>query len=234
MPVHLVWANSIDNLSKRLIGLRGDVEQLSSELVLRRQEFKQRMVSLGSQKAELEAIIARQERSKQRLVNKIQSKRELADTVELNQETLKPVLLRALNQLEIQIEMGLPFKKQARISNVAHLRQQLLTNVVSPTRIVSRLWGFHEDELRLTQENGLYRQTILLEDELILVDVVRLGMMRLFFIAPNERYGVAVNRHGKWHFQLLENEEDKQHISYLFDSLRKQIRTGFFTIPNPL
>jgi len=39
---------------------------------------------------------------------------------------------------------------------------------------------------------------------------------------------------GNWHYIEVISKEDKTEIASLFDAFKKQIRTGYFTLPNAL
>jgi hypothetical protein len=56
----------------------------------------------------------------------------------------------------------------------------------------------------------------------------------LFFQAPDKRVGYAVKKDDSYAYKVLTKEEDIKQIKTLFDALNKQIRTGYFSIPNAL
>ena len=105
---------------------------------------------------------------------------------------------------------------------------------MSPQKASSRLWAFVEDELRLTRENGLYRQTITLASDELLVDVARVGMVAMYFKTDDGRYGRTVNNGGAWSYELVQDKESQKQIEGLFDAFKKNIRVGFFELPNAL
>jgi hypothetical protein len=57
----------------------------------------------------------------------------------------------------------------------------------------------------------------------------------LFFRTSAGRYGFAEHgRSGDWEFRLIDNPRDQSRVGQLFESFAKQIRTGWFELPNPL
>ena len=90
-----------------------------------------------------------------------------------------------------------------------------------------------QDELKLTQQSALHRQTLTVEGEEVLADVVRLGMATLFFSTPDGRVGSVASRHGVWTVEVITEEHRRQAIEALFDAHKKQLRTGFFPMPLP-
>lgn len=92
-----------------------------------------------------------------------------------------------------------------------------------------------EDEIRLSKENGIYQQTIILDGEKVLVDIAKLGTVFLFFKTKDNQSSMARKlAQGGWKFEMVDNAGDRERIRNLFDSLKKQIRQGYFELPNPL
>ena len=104
----------------------------------------------------------------------------------------------------------------------------------TPERAANKLWAFYEDEIRLTKENGVFRQSININGEERLVDVARVGMVAMFFKTSDDAYGYVTRQNGDWAYVITEDSDEKEQIAGLFDAFKKQIRTGFFTIPNQL
>ena len=121
-----------------------------------------------------------------------------------------------------------------RTAELAEIRKQLAQDVLTPHKAAKRLWTFYEDEIRLAEENGVYQQTVTVAGEEKLADVARLGMMMLFFKTPDGDYGRALKEHGEWMYKVYRDEADRDQVKELFASFRKQVRTGFFTLPNAL
>jgi hypothetical protein len=71
-----------------------------------------------------------------------------------------------------------------------------------------------------------------LDGEEQLVEVVRLGMALLYFKTWDDRYGYAVPVSTGWEFRVASKREQQQ-IAVLYNSFRKNLREGFFYLPNP-
>ena len=138
---------------------------------------------------------------------------------------------RAIEQLQQQIQAGLPFKIDERSAELAALRTDLLNGSVQSARAANRLWAFFEDEFRLTRENALHNQTVEVGGERVLAEVVKIGAMALYFRTPDGRYGQAVQTGDSWRFVLSQDAAVSAQIAQLFDALRKQIRQGYFELP---
>jgi len=225
---------AVDTLSQRLIVLRGEVEDLSAELSLQREEEKQRIGSLLTQRSEVQARAGRESRNQDKLKKLLTKNRELARQAGAEAGALKPVILKSIASIEQVVRSGLPFQQQERLAALKSLRDQMNSGVLSAPRAANRLWAFCEDELHLARENGIYRQAVEIEGESILVDVARLGMVMMYFRAPDQRYGVARKQGKDWRFEVVNGEEDSRRIANLFESLQKQIRTGVFELPSAI
>ena len=78
-----------------------------------------------------------------------------------------------------------------------------------------------------------------LDGQEVLADVARVGMVLLYFRAPDGRTGRAVHEREGWRWVAYDastpsgREQDLQ-VRALFDALAKQIKGGFFHLPNAL
>lgn len=226
------WAAAdADALSQGLIRLRGEVEQLNSELELLREEQRTALVGLGAQKAELSAAVERQQLAAREARQKLDAQQTASAEAGIAGDSLTPVLLAATESLAAHIRAGLPFKTEERLGELDGFRTQVENGSLPPQRAVNRLWAFYEDEFRLTRENSLHTQTIALGEERVLAEVAKLGTMALYFKTEDGRVGQAQRSAEGWHFKLTENETAQAQVLALFDSLGKQIRQGYFELP---
>ncbi len=227
-------AQQSDSLAERLITLRGQVDELQSELDLRREEHKNRMAYLTAQLTDLEASRDREQLRVDQLEGDLEEMRvEIADAG-VSSESLTPFLKTQIVALREQVQSGFPFKVKERLAVLNELETELDNGVVSAQRGVNRLWAFIEDEFRISRENAIYSQSIALNGENVLVDVAKLGNVMMYFRTRDLQYGRAVETPQGWRFELLDSASDQELVARLFDSLRKQIRQGFFELPEAL
>lgn len=227
------WAeDNTEAMATQLIELRGQVEDLQSELQILQSEQTQTMAYLNTRKAELNAQLDRQQ-----LMIK-QAERDLANTqtqiqaLGADSAHMVPDVINMIDQLMASIEVGIPFKHLARQEVLQHIKRNLVADKITAQQAINQMWAFVEDELRLTQENGLYSQTIALEGEDVLVEVAKLGTALMYFKTKQNQYGHALKANdGSYSFKLFESESQKQAVANLFDSLQKQIRQGLFELP---
>ena len=220
-----------DALAQGLIRLRGEVEQLNSELELLREEQRTTLAALNAQKAELTAAADRQRLVARQARQKLDPQQSESAAAGIAGDTLKPVLLTAIAALSTHIGSGLPFKLEERLGEIEAFRTQIENGTLPPQRAVNRLWAFYEDEFRLTRDNSLHHQTIALGDERMLADVAKLGSMALYFRTADGRIGQAQRQGSEWRFVVLDDETARVQVLALFDALGKQIRQGYFELP---
>lgn len=221
-------------LAESLIKLRAEVEQLNTDVELTRQESKTQLQALGAQRAELQAAVGRAELNVAKLRADLAKQQEAASSAGVAGDALKPIVLAAFDALRKHIETGIPFKTAERLAELDEIRRQVEAGTLAAPRAANRLWAFYEDEFRITRENGIYSQTIALDGEEVLADVAKVGSMLLFFRLSDGRVGAARRAGSGWTFQVLEGDEDRKRVLAYFDSLSKQIRQGWFELPNTL
>jgi hypothetical protein len=227
-------ADDAAELSQRLIALRGEVEALNDELALLRDEQRTQLLALSQQRADFDGQLKRQELALAEARDKIARSQAEQATQGAAGEALKPVLLAALDSLRNHVATTLPFKTGERLAALDELRTRIESGQVPPARAANQVWAFIEDEFRLTRETGQFKQTISLAGEQVLVDVAKVGSMMLFFKAQDGRRGYARREGASWTFVQTQDAGEIAQIDRLFDSLGKQIRQGWFELPNTL
>ena len=226
--------NDVSSLARRLATLRSEVDDLSEQLQTTKEGYRAQLRSLAEQKAELEVQLRREGlRLEQLQATQARQKEKNGDQAALD-ETLRPVLLEALDTLRARIAVGLPFRVDERIADLERLEMQVKTGLLRSQDAAHRLWQTLEDELRLARESGLYRHTIELDDQALLADVARIGMVALYFRTHDKRYGWAIRQGDGWSYTVATERRSKKQLAQLFDSFKKQVRVGLFELPNAL
>lgn len=233
-PTSLFPQDATDALANRLIQMRGQVDELQSELNLKREEHKNRMAYLTAQLTEMEASRDREALRIKQLEKEIEQMRVQVAAAGATSETLAPLVLTNLYAIRDQVQNGFPFKVSERLAELDDLENKLNSGVITAHRAFNRLWAFVEDEIRISRENAIYSQSINLQGENVLVDVAKLGNSMMYFRTRSLEYGRAVETNNGWRFELLDSSSDQELVARLFDSLRKQIRQGYFQLPNAL
>lgn len=214
--------------------LRAEVEQLDSSIADEKDTFKGSMKSFRLQKNDLEALIAKEDlRMKQLTAEMGKVKKEVQEAGK-NSVGLKPLVLEALARLQARIQTQIPFKTSDRIDDVSRITEQLKKDEITAQKALALTWNSYGDAIRMSKENGIFKQTIELNGQDRLADVARIGTMMMFFMTPNNEVGYVVKDQQGWQYKQAINKEEMDQINTLFDAFKKQIRTGYFTLPNAL
>ncbi len=230
----MLLANTEENMAESLMKLRAEVENLNTQIQDEKDETKASMRSLVMEKNELEATIGRENlKIKQIEQEMAKVKKEIA-AASKNSEGIKPVVQQAIADLKVYISAELPFKTADRLADIERIETQLNEDLIAPQKALAFVWNSYADEIRMTKENGLFKQTIQLDGKDRLVEVARLGTVMMYFMTPDARVGYVVKDAKGWFYTESINKEQKDQIIALFDAFHKQIRTGYFTVPNAL
>lgn len=231
----LAASGTVSELAERLATLRGEVEELSEQIEAQKADTRGRLRSIASQKMDLEMQVQREELRVRQLRKAREEQLEEVEAGEEARAQLEPTIRASIDRVRASVERGLPFKVEERLAELDELERRLDEKVLPPERAGARLWQFVEDELRLTRESGLYRQTIKVGSEEMLADVARLGMVALYFKTNDGRVGhVRRAGAGEWEYVELTEEGQVEQIMALFDAFKKNIRVGYFELPNGL
>jgi outer membrane murein-binding lipoprotein Lpp len=222
------------SLATELARLRGEVERLSNKVEIEKNEIKSRVQSLARQKSELEMLVRREKVRIGQLHKRLAKRKKWIQARAQRQKRVEPLVAQVAVLLKKVIQAGLPFKRKDRAATVNRIVDTMKRKLITPVEAIARLWDRVEDELRLARENGLYSQVIPFGHKEQLVDVARLGMVLMYFRTRDGRFGVVRRVGGKWRFQLIGNRRQWKAVARLFDGLKKQIRTGFYRLPNAL
>jgi hypothetical protein len=233
-PARTAGAGDASDLARSLAKIRQEVESLSSDVEAKRDDLKNQLRSLAAQKQELELEREREEmRLRQLRAAKAKRIEQVVDDTHRD-ALLEPVVMRSADIVEGDIRAGIPFKTEERAEEIEKIRRKRSEGLLKSADAVARLWDRVEDELRLAGENGIYRQVVTVNGEEMLVDVARIGMVMIFYKTKDGQVGKAVNKGGRWTWTPLTAPDDRKRVLALFDSFKKQIRTGFFVLPEAL
>ncbi len=223
----------VDTRATELAKLRREVETLSSELTLRKDDMRGRLKALEAQNLEIEVQIRREELRLAQLAGEAMSRRSELEAYTAQSTDLVAPLLASIASLRAVVVSGLPYKVTERLADLDQLRDHVSASITTPELGVARLWAFAEDELRLSRENGLDRQVVPLEGREVLADVARLGMAALYFRTDGGEVGVALRDASGWSWSVLADRGEQLEVEALFAKMKHGVRTGSFTLPNP-
>ena len=226
-----LWAGEVEDLTAKLVEMRTEVETQQNELDIAKNELRNRMKSIEISKAEIRNEIQRENLKIKQLRLAIAQKRAQSGDTGDEEKQLKEVFAASVKDLKSYITDSLPFKVEGRLNALKEIEDQLTGKAISPFRAVSRLWSFYEDEFRLTRENGIFSQSMELDGAKRIVQIARIGMVTAYYKYGEESYGIFIKKDGKWQTRPLTEKEHRKQVEYLFESMKKQIRAGYFELP---
>lgn len=229
----MLSANS-DNMAESLMKLRGEVEHLDTQINDEKDAYKSSMKSLSIQKSELEAMVSREDLKIKQINKELSDIQAKIVAASKNSQGLKPIVIEAIDNLSAMMKTSIPFKTSERVESVEKIKQQLNDSLITPQKALSQVYNAYNDEIRMTKENGIFKQTIVLNSEEKLAEIARIGTAMMFFKTPNDTVGYVVKNGNSWTYQEELNKEKQTEILSIFDAFKKQIRTGYFTLPNAL
>lgn len=221
-------------LAASLVELRSEVEQLTDALEDARRSRRSQAQSFAARKAQLEAELQREELRVRQLGEARARKQGEIEAAKADDAALLPVVAVGAEAMKRHIGRSIPFRREARLDAVAEIERKLDEGLLTPRSALSRLWALVEDELRMTRDTGLYRETVEIDGAPMMVDVVRVGAVAMYLRTGDGRVGTVSRVAGEWRTVMLDAEVEQARVAALFDGFKKQIRVGFYTLPNVL
>ena len=224
----------VGKLAAQLAELRGEVEELARQLSSKNAEGQEQLRTLSRQRSELQLEQKREETRAQKLSAAIAKRRAEIQEEKAKTDRVVPLYKDALAKVREYVKGTMPFRTKERLIALDKIDEQYKAGLVTAPRALSRLWSFIEDEFRMTRENGLFKQTVLVDGQESLAEVVRVGMVMMFYRTDDDDVGRATFKDGKWTYEAITGPEEQRAVHALFTSFKKQIRVGYFELPNAL
>ncbi len=223
-----------DQMVQSIMQLRSEVEKLYTQIDDNKDAYKSQMKSNALQVSDNEAQINRQETSLKltnQNIEKVQKKIEMLGNSTMD---FKPIVFDALDALENVIKAGVPFKIDERVSALRQIKNDLQSGNITQEKALALTWSSYDDALRLTKEIGQFKQEIVLEGKSTMVKIAKIGSVMMFFATPDNKVGYVKQNGNQYSYVIAKDDTERSQIIDFFDSLQKQIRTGYFTLPNAL
>lgn len=227
-------AEDYAEMAAQIARLRGEVESLSTGVESLKEDIRSRSRLVSEQRSDLEIQIQREQL---RFDQVAKSRDELKAGIEHKDAeagAYKPLVAATVERLKKLVADGLPFKQAERTAELDRIMEKAESGALSPAEALSQLWAFSEDEYRLGHENGLFSQVIPASGGEKLVEVARLGMVMMYYRDDQGQAGYARRTESGWDFPVLADKAAQEQVALLFEDLRKQIRSGYFVLPNAL
>ncbi|HEY9190575.1 MAG TPA: DUF3450 family protein [Sulfurovum sp.] len=223
-----------DEMIKSIMELRSDVESLYTQIDDNKEAYRSQMKSYALQISDNEAQINRQETALKLTQQSIEKTEKKLETLGSATVDLKPVVTDALDALEKEIKAGIPFKVEERVAGLHQIKDDLKNGNISQEKALALTWASYDDTLRLTKEIGQFKQEITLDGKETMAKIAKVGSVMMFFATPDDRVGYVKQEGKTYSYVVAADNTERDQIIDLFDALQKQIRTGYFTLPNAL
>lgn len=233
----LLWTPSAmaeEKMVESLMKLRADVEMLYSRIDENKDAFKSQIKSYALQISDTEAQINRQETTLKLTTQELEKQKDKLDETASKTKDISPMIFSAIDKLKAEIQAGIPFKIEERIASLDQIKYDLENKTITQEKALALTWASYDDALRLTKEVGLFKQEIEVDGKSTLANIAKVGSVMLFFATTDDRVGYATKDGDGYRYKVESEEERKAQIVALFDALQKQIRTGYFSLPNGL
>lgn len=227
-------AQNSDNIVKSIMTLRADVESLYTKIDDNKDAYKSQMKSYALQTSDNEAQINRQETALKLTAQNLEKVEEELKKIGSSSEDIKPMILSALSLLSTEIKAGIPFKVEERNAALEKIKTDLKKGDITQEKALALTWANYDDALRLTKEIGVFKQEIVLDNEAKLAKIAKIGSVMMFFSTLDEKVGYVKQEGNTYAYVTVTDETEQAQIIKLFDALQKQIRTGYFSLPNAL
>lgn len=222
-----IFANNYDELTSSLVDLRGSVESLNQTFQVEKGEAEQRLKSQGLMIADLEAQIRREENTKEQTRARLNELEAQLQDNRVSRDEYRTALAEIERMLTNDIVPRIPFYREQRQDVVSEITKKYHQGRLSEEQALSQYWQFIEDEMRLSKENGLYQSVVELEGQQQRVEVAKIGSLLFYFKTLNGDVGFLTG-HGP---ELIKARDEQEKVLMVFESLKKQIRTGEFDLP---
>lgn len=229
-----LFAETENNLVNSIMSLRGEVETLYTQIDQDKEAYRSQMKSYTMQIADNEAQINRQDTSLKLTVQELEKTQAKIVAMSGKNEDIKPMILDAIAKLSTEIKTGIPFKVEERLSTLGQIKTDLESNTTTQEKALSLVWASYDDAIRITKEIGLFKQQITLDGKETLAKIAKVGSVMMFFATPDDKVGYVTKIKDQYKYVIATDNEEKAQIVALFDALQKQIRTGYFKLPNAL
>lgn len=228
------YAANSSEMVKSIMKLRADVESLYSQIDENKDNYKSQMKSYALQISDTEAQINRQETSLKLTQQNIGETEKKLETLGSATVDLAPIVNASIDALAKEIKAGIPFKVNERVAALTQIKNDMKNGNITQEKALALTWASYDDALRLTKEIGQFKQEITLGGKETMAKIAKIGSVMMFFATPDDKVGYVKKSKDGYKYVVTTDTTEREQIIDLFDSLQKQIRTGYFTLPNAL
>ena len=224
----------LKQLSKTLVRLRSEVDDLDSQLRAERTQNLLELRELQRRKEELALLKDAAAVKQATLEQRLRSRQEKQAQEQDSRSHLSRAVKRASAVLARAVERSLPYRRKERLAAINELGLSMGAGRTDPASAAVKLWRLVEDELRLAMTVERAEIPLEIEGKRRLVSVVRLGTVTLYTTLGPGEYGRLERRpDGAWHHIRIADPQQRDQIAALFRALARQVQEGLYRLPLP-
>ena len=228
------YAANNSEMVQSIMKLRADVESLYTQIDEGKDNYKSQMKSYALQISDTEAQINRQETSLKLSQQNIEESEKKLEALGRATVDLAPIVNASIDTLAKEIKAGIPFKVEERVAALMQIKNDMKNGDITQEKALALTWASYDDALRLTKEIGQFKQEITLGGKETMAKIAKIGSVMMFFATPDDKVGYVKTSKDGYKYVVATDTTEREQIIDLFDALQKQIRTGYFTLPNAL
>jgi hypothetical protein len=227
----LAQALPVQELGKKLIELRAEVEENGRQLQEAQRESSGRLESYIQRRTELETQVQKEHlrnlqlKEKHAFLKSTAIKKPAGDVRDYDQ------LLSWTADLEDAVRASLPFRRQERLATLNGLRKRIETHLESPVAIAGELWTLTEKELKLTADNEYLITKIDLDGQMQDAEIARIGMVQMMFKTSKGETGFAVRKDAKWTLVKSKSDDVSTAVARALTKFKERNSSGWFEVP---
>lgn len=222
------YAFSSSDLSEKIIELRNEVNQLSDDFKTEKEILKSKIQTFVLEKMDLESKIRRQNLQVKDLNDKLIKAKSIKN---IKHPEFDEIILSFLNFEQKRLNVTLPYKFKERIDHIQNIKKDFLEGKASSDKLLQTLWTHIEDEVQLAKDISIDKDIINIDGQPTLVEVAKVGMLMLFYKTANGDIGYMEYVGESWSPRPINSSANVLLVEDFFESLKKQIRTGYFEFP---
>lgn len=210
-----------DDRADRVSRLRIEVDDLAERLRDQRRRAQDDLAALHAERADLERQLRLEKIRAETLVRLAKERRDRAQGLEVGTDEWRGPIRESVAAAKTYVKASLPYKAADRMAQLERIERDLEGQHPDLSGALSRLWRFVEEEEALGRETGRAQQTVEVNGERRLVDVVHVSMALMYFSASDGRVGWARHVEDGWRFEWLEEPEAAEIVEALFDAFER-------------
>ncbi len=207
-----------DDRAERVSRLRIEVDDLAERLRDQRRRAQDDLAALHAERADLERQLRLEKIRAETLAQLSKERRERARGLEVGTDAWRGPIRNAVAAAKDHVAASLPYKAADRLAQLERIERDLEGQHPDLSGALSRLWRFVEEEEALARETGRAQQTVSVDGERRLVDVVHVSMALMYFSASDGRVGWARPSKDGWRFEWLADPEAAAIVEALFEA----------------